>query len=313
MGKIAHKFAHDLSLVGDASLHAVASRDIDKAKVFAKNYEAQKHYGSYEELAKDPDIDVVYIATPHPFHFEITMMCLDHGKAVLCEKPMGMSSAQTRAVIDKAKEKSLFLMEGLWTRFIPLTEKLIEILEDKSIGDLLFIRSDFGFKADMNPDGRIYNKSLGGGSLLDVGIYPAYLSLLTLGIPAEVQATARMTDSGIDSYCSVMLSYKNAAKASLESTIEADTPTEAYLYGTKGSIKIHRKFHHSEKLTLLRNGAKPETFELKYLGNGYVHEIDEVQRCLNNGNLESDKHPHAMSLELSLLLDRVKREIGLEY
>lgn len=234
MGKIAHKFAHDLLLSADAELCGVASRDKEKAEEFSIDCSAKKSFGSYEELARDQEIDVVYVATPHPFHFENTMLCLDNNKGVLCEKPNGMNSAQTRKVSAKAQSKGLFLMEGLWTRFIPVTEKLIELLERKVIGEVLFIRADFGFKADLNPDGRIYNKSLGGGSLLDVGIYPIYMSLLVLGVPARIQSMARFTASGVDIYCSMMFDYSNNSKASLESSVEADTPTEAHIYGEKG-------------------------------------------------------------------------------
>jgi predicted dehydrogenase len=242
LGKIAHKFALDLLLSDDAELYGVASRDKEKAEEFRRKYSAKKSFGSYEELVQDQEIDVVYIATPHPFHFENTMLCLDHNKGVLCEKPMGMNLAQTMAVTAKAQSKGLFLMEGLWTWFISATEKLIELLERKVIGDVLFIRADFGFKADLNPDGRIYNKSLGGGSLLDVGIYPVYMSLLVLGIPTQIQSMARFTASGVDSYCSIMFDYGNDAKASLESTAEADTPIEAHIYGENGSIKLHSRF-----------------------------------------------------------------------
>ena len=224
-----------------------------------------------------------------------------------------MNSIQTKAVAAKAQSKGLFLMEGLWTRFIPATEKLIELLERKVIGDILFIRADFGFKADLNPDGRMYSKSLGGGSLLDIGIYPIYMSLLAMGVPSKIQAMARWTASGVDSYCSMMFDYSNDAKASLESTIEADTPNEAHIYGEKGSIQLHSRFHHSEKITLKIDGEEEEVIELRYAGNGYVHEIHEVNRCLSNGQIESEKHSHARSIELSELLDRVKNSIGLSY
>ncbi len=313
LGKIAHIFAHDLALVEQAELFGAASRDGIKAKEFAQRYNTQKSYASYEALAADPEIDVIYIATPHVFHFEHTLLCFENNKSVLCEKPMGMNGIQTQKMIEMSKSKGLFLMEGLWTRFIPATEKLIDLLERKTIGDIIFMRADFGFKAARDLDGRIYNKELGGGSLLDVGIYPIYLSLLTLGSPNEISAAARFTPSGVDGYCSMMFHYDHQSKASLESSIEANTPTEAHIYGTNGSITLHSKFHHSEKLTLRIHGQPEEVVEVKYAGNGYVHEIIEVHRCLRSGLIESEKHSHQRSLDLSEMLERVSDQIGLNY
>jgi len=200
-------------------------------------------------------------------------------------------------------------MEGLWTRFITAAEKLIELLDQKIIGDILFVRADFGFKSEFNPEGRLYNKKLGGGSLLDIGIYPIYFSLLTLGKPSRIQAMARMTSTGVDSYCGMLFDYKNNAKAMLESTIEADTPTEAYIYGTEGHIKVHNRFHHPEKFSLYRNKELVEEFELKYEGNGYLHEIKEVNKCVKNELIESPKLPHQMSLDLIKVMDMVRGEI----
>lgn len=313
LGKIANKFASDLQLSGEAELYAVASRDMEKARAFGEKHHSQKQYASYQEMVKDPEIDVVYIATPHSCHFENTMLCLKHNKSVLCEKPMGMDSDQVRVMIQEARSRNLFLMEGLWTRFIPASEKLIELLSDKAIGDLLYIHADFGFKADFDPESRVFNKSLGGGSLLDIGIYPIYLSLLTLGLPTHMKAVARMTETQVDSYCSMLFGYENGAKAILESSIEADTPTVANIYGSKGYIKLHSRFHHSEKISLYQDDELKEEFDLKYQGNGYIYEIEEVNSCLRNNRIESSKLPHALSLDLITLIDQVKAKIGLSY
>lgn len=312
LGKIANLFAADLLLSDNSILHGVASRSIEKAKSFKDNFSSQKYYGSYEELAKDPEIDIIYVATPHTFHFENTMMCLKNGKSVLCEKPMGINSDEVRAMIKEAQSQKLFLMEAIWTRFIPASEKLLELLDHKVIGDLVHLRADFGFNGDKNPEGRVYNKSLGGGSLMDVGIYPIYLSLATLGIPTEIKAMARMTDSDVDSFCSMQFRYKNGAIASLESSIESKTPTEACIYGSKGHIKIHNRFHHSEKLSIFDN-VYEKTLDIEYQGNGYLHEIEEVNKCLANQEMESNKLPLQTSLDLITIMDRVKEQIGLRY
>jgi predicted dehydrogenase len=313
LGKIAHKFAADILLTDDASLFGVASRDKAKAKGFAQQYNAVKHYGSYEEVAKDPDIDIVYIATPHALHFENTMMCLESGKNVLCEKPMGMNTGEVRVMVDKASEKELFLMEGIWSRFIPGMEKVLELIAGGKLGSIIYVRADFGFKPEYNPEGRIFNKSLGGGSLMDIGLYPVYLSLLTLGMPSNIKALARMAPTGADSYCSMLFDYENGSKAILESTFEATTPTEAYIYGTEGTIKLHSRFHHPHKISLYRNGMPEETFNIRYHGNGYSHEIEEVCKCLKDNKTESSKLPLETSINLISLLDLVREEIGLNY
>lgn len=313
LGKIADKFAADLLISKNAILQAIASRSIEKAELFGDKFGVDKRYGSYNELASSPEVDVIYVATPHIFHFEITMMCLKHGKAVLCEKPLGMNRDEVAAMLNEARQRKLFLMEGLWTRFIPATEKALGLLRANAIGEVKFMRADFGFKADGDRESRINDKKLGAGSLLDIGIYPIYLSLLTLGAPRFVKAMARMTDTGFDSYCSMLFDYGNAAKASLESTIEANTPVEAFIYGSKGAIKIHRPFHHSKKISLHQNGELKEVFDLSYPGHGYVFEIEEVNHCLKKRLTESPKLPHSTSLELISLMDKVREEIGLNY
>lgn len=312
LGNIANKFAEDLMLSNDSILYGVASREIEKAKNFSDKFNSIKHYDSYEKLAKDSEIDIIYIATPHAFHFENVMMCLKNNKAVLCEKPMGLSSQEVNIMVEEAKSRKLFLMEGLWTRFIPATGKLIEILNKKIIGDILFIRAEFGYKVDLNLKSRIYDKKLGGGSLLDIGIYPIYLSLLILGLPTDIKAIASMTETNVDNNCSMLFNYKNGAKANLESTIEAETPTEAYIYGSKGILKLHSRFHHTEKITISRNGEN-EILDIHYKGNGYIYEIEEVNKCLVNQEIESSKLSFTTSLDLISLIDRVKEEIGLKY
>ncbi|MCF8373942.1 MAG: Gfo/Idh/MocA family oxidoreductase [Bacteroidales bacterium] len=307
LGHIAHKFVQDLQLSTKSKLHAVASRDIEKANEVGRKYDAIKCYGNYAEIATDPTVDVVYIATPHSFHFENTMMCLQAGKSVLCEKPMGLNAKEVATLIQEARARKLFLMEALWTRFIPSTEKVLELIADGVIGKINFLHADFGFVGSKDPKNRILNKALGGGSLLDIGIYPVYLSMLLLGMPNEIKAMARFTDTSVDSYCSVLMNFARGEKANLYSTIEAETPTEATIYGEKGTIKMHRPFHHSEKISLILNNGSAKDFEIKYKGNGYFHEIEEVENCLKNGKTESDKHSLSDSLNLINILDRIKQ------
>jgi predicted dehydrogenase len=312
LGKIANKFASDLQHSETAILQGVASRSLEKAIAFASTHNAVSTFDSYEKLVNDPKIDVIYIATPHTFHFENTMLCLKHGKAVLCEKPMGINSTQVKTMIQEAKSRKLFLMEAIWTRFMPTIEKMIALLDEKVIGDVIQVRADFGFKAELNLESRLFNKELGGGSLLDIGIYPIFLSLLVLGIPTDIKTMARMTATDVDSFCAMLFNYSTNAKAVLESTIEANTPTEAFIHGTKGTIKLHRRFHQPNTITLDKDG-KETIFKLPFTGNGYVHEIEEVNSCILNGETESKKLPLDLSMNLITLIDTVKTQIGLHY
>lgn len=312
-GRIAHKFAQDLLLVDGARLFGVASRDAEKARSFAAQYGAEKSYGSYEALVSDPAIDVVYIATPHVFHYPNAMLCLEHGKAVLCEKPFGINANEVEGMIIEARKRRLFLMEAFWTRFIPGTEKLLELLQSGVIGKLQFVTADFGFLGDPDPQKRVQNKNLGGGSLLDVGIYPVYLSLLLFGAPSKISAMATFTETGVDGFCSMLFEHKEGQKAILHSSVVAETPTEAIIFGTGGSIKLHTRFHHPERITIKKNDGSTEVIDIPYIGNGYFHEIAEVVQCLQNGLIQSEKMPHTMSLDLITTLDRVREEIGLHY
>ncbi len=311
LGKIANKFAEDLLLSDNSILYGVASRSLEKAKEFGNKYKAVKYFDSYEALASDSEIDVVYIATPHTLHFENTMLCIRNGKNVLCEKPMGINLDEVTVMVKEARDRNLYLMEAMWTRFIPSINKMLELIKAGLIGGIVYIKADFGFKGDNNLESRVYSKALGGGSLLDIGIYPVYLSMLLQGSPEEIKAMARWTDTGVDSFCAMLFDHKNSSKSILESTIEADTPTEAYIFGTKGTIRIHSRFHHPEKLTLIRE--EEEVYNLKIKGNGYFYEIEEVENCLFNGKKESDKHSLEDSLKLMEVIDRIKEKIGLCY
>jgi predicted dehydrogenase len=313
-GKIAHNFAQDLSIAENANLYAVASRSHSKAVDFGDIYNASKAYGSYQELANDPNVDVVYIATPHVFHCENTLMCLNAGKAVLCEKAFGMNQAEVQKMVDLAQEKGIFLMEALWTRFIPGTEKVLELIQNDKIGEIKLVKADFGFRAAYDTTKRLFNKKLGGGSLLDIGIYPIFLSLLTLGKPQNITAKAVMSPTQVDSTCSMVFEYENDAAAILDSNLLVNTNIEGWIYGTKGSIKMNRRFHHCESIEYYNaNHELESTYDIKYTGNGYYHEILEVMRCLEAGKTESDALPLSFSLDLIRILDEVRAKIGLVY
>ncbi|MFW9993530.1 MAG: Gfo/Idh/MocA family protein [Candidatus Odinarchaeota archaeon] len=312
-GQIAELFARGLTTLSDANLLAVGSRTRQTAEKFGDTYNISRRYYSYEELATDPDLDVIYIATPHNLHHENSMTCLEHGKAVLCEKPFTINAALARQVIKKARKKRLFLMEAMWTRFFPIHIELRRLLGKKTIGDVRMIMADFGFKGEINLDNRLYNPHLGGGALLDVGIYPVSLSSMVFGAPSRIASMAHMTSTNVDEQIAVILGHGNGQLAVLTASIRTDNQKEAYVIGTKGRIKIHSPWHCSEKMTLFISGKKEETIHLPYTANGYNYEAAEVMKCLNEGKIESD----IMSLDETLVImetmDRIRELIGLKY
>ena len=317
-GRIARKFADDLRTLPNARLHAVASTSAERARVFADDYGAPHAFGSYAELMDCPDLDVVYIATPHALHCEHTLLCLEHGLPVLCEKPFAMNLAEARRMVTAAHRHRAFLMEALWTRFIPSMDHALHLLAEGEIGEVRTVKSDFGFLMPFDPQSRLYNKALGGGSLLDIGIYPALLNLLVFGKPApeDIQAAAAFTASDVDESCAFIFQYPGNRLALAHSTLTANTPVEATIYGTTGAIYLHPRWHHSRQLTISRyNGREEEKrlVDLPYDGWGYAFEAAHVMDCLEKEMLESDLLPLDFTLDLVETLDAIREKIGLEY
>ena len=312
-GRIAHKFATALKGINDAKIYAVASRSNERSQSFAKKFGIEKTYVSYDEMADDPKVDVIYIATPHSFHYEQTLMCLKKGKHVLCEKPFTINSGQLGILIEQARKNNLFLMEAIWTRFLPTIENTIDIIKSGKIGKIKVIEADFGFKAEYDPQSRVFNPDLGGGSLLDIGIYPVFLSLLLLGFPDDISAVAVKTDKGIDESMAISLGYKNGAIASLHSTFAAQTATKATIYCENGRIIINPKFNAPSSLQIIYNGQDPEEQKFSYQLNGYEGEAIEVMRCLNKGLTESPMLSWNFSIQLMELLDNLREKSGVIY
>ncbi len=311
-GKIAHKFAEDLLTIPNAKIEAVASRQLQKAQKFAYTYGANKYYGNYTELAKDSEVDVVYIATPHVFHYEHTLMCLTNKKAVLCEKPFAMNVSEVKEMIDTAKRNNVFLMEALWTYFLPHYRYVLNVIESEELGAIKSLKADFGFATTFDPNGRIFNKNLGGGSLLDVGIYPLFAALSILGYPDEIEATAKIGKTGVDETCTMQLSYNNGVFASLFSAITQKTNTEAIIQLEKGTITINSRFHEPSSVTIYQNG-KSKLYEFEVTTNGYSFEAIHAQEMLLQKRTESTIMSFGKSLQLITLLDEVRNKIGLKY
>ncbi len=313
LGKIAHKFAHDIALVEGCTLQSVGSRSSSKAKEFATHFQAPNYYNTYEQVTTDPDVDVIYIATPHTFHYENTMMCLHAGKAVICEKPFAMNEKEVKTMIKTAQEKKVFLMEALWTRFIPGTIKVKELIDRGTIGKINSISSNFGFAASQEPSNRLNRKDLGGGSLLDIGIYPIFISLLLLGKPEKIHALAQLNMQNIDQHCLMIMKFKNNATASLKSDLTSKLPIETIIYGSKGKITMEEPFHSTRKLTIDLHHQESQIINTDLGGYGYTHEIKEVVNCLENNQIESPLMPHQLSLDLINILDHVRSQIGWHY
>lgn len=307
-GRIAHLFAAGLVHSETGVLHSVGSRSLSSARAFGTEFEISKCYGTYEDLVEDPEIDVVYVATPHSRHCENTMLALDAGKAVLCEKPFTIDSEEARSVVALARKKNQFLMEAMWNRFFPAMMRLRQMLEEGAIGEIKMIEADFGFRSNMEEEPLLFDLSYGGGSLLDVGVYGVSLASLLLGPPNQLASAGSFGRSGVDEQCAAILSYERGQLAVIKSSIVSETPQEATIIGTEGSIRIESPFWCPKTLTL-RHGEEEETrVEIPFVGNGYQYEADEVGRCLRAGHFESEGMPLDESIHVMETMDAIRRQ-----
>ena len=311
LGKIANKFATDLVTIENIELVAVASRSQQNADEFAAKYNCKKAYNSYLALVNDPEVDAVYIATPHSFHKAHTILCLQHKKAVLCEKPFAMNLQEVTEMIAVAKENNVLLMEALWTFFLPHFNYVLEMVKSDKYGKLKEVEADFGFKSKYDVESRLLKKEIGGGSLLDIGIYPIFAALATLGNPDSIEAKATFFETGADSECTIVFNYKEA-KATLKSTLLEETPTEAIFTFEKAVIKIHTRFHEPASVNVLANG-KEETTDFDCKTIGYNFEAEHFSQLIRDGKKESDIMTFEFSRNLITTLDKVRNCIGLEY
>ncbi|KPK82932.1 MAG: dehydrogenase [Phycisphaerae bacterium SM23_33] len=311
-GKIARKFAEGLKSVPEAELAAVGSRSQERAEAFAEDFNIPRRHGSYAALAADEQVDAIYVATPHAMHKDSAICCLQAGKAVLCEKPFAINAAQAREVIQFARKKKLFLMEAMWTRFLPYIVKLRELLADGAIGQVRMVCGDFGFRAGFDPKSRLFDPNLGGGGLLDVGVYPVSLASMILGEPSEVAALAELGRTGVDEQAAFVLKCPTGQLAVLFTGVRTLTPMEATIMGTDGYIRLHSPWWRGMTLSV-HAGGKEQVHELPHEGNGYNYEAAEVGRCLREGKLESQVMPLDETLSVMRTLDRIRAQWGLKY
>ena len=312
-GNIARSFSQGLSVLDDAEIVAVGSRSAERAAAFGEQYGVRRRYASYEALANDPDVDVVYVATPHPFHKEHSLLCLRAGKPVLCEKPFTLNAADTAEVIALARERRLFLMEAIWTRFLPHIVKLRQLIAEGAIGEVRQVRADFSFRAEIDPQSRLFDPALGGGALLDVGIYPVSLVAMLLGAPADIVSLAQLGTTGVDEQAGIVMRYDGGRLAVLTTAIRTSSPHEALMLGTTGHIKVHDAWWKPSALTLVRDGKPEQPIDVPAVGNGYNYEAAEVMRCLREGRTESEIMPLDESLAIMRTLDAIREQWGLRY
>jgi predicted dehydrogenase len=312
-GGIAKKFATGLTVVPDAELVAVGSRTQENADKFGDEFNVPRRYASYEALAADPEVDAVYVATPHPMHKDNSILCLQNGKAVLCEKPFTMNLKEATEVVNLAREKKLFLLEAMWTRYIPAMVKVRELIAQGAIGEVRMITSDFGYRAGFNPQSRAFDPALGGGALLDVGIYCLSLSSMIFGTASRVTGMAHLGETNVDEQAAVILGYDEGKLALFSTAVRTNTPMEAFILGTEGRIKIHSLFWKPTRLTLTVYGKDETDLDIPHEGNGYNYEAIEVGNCLRAGKLESDIMPLDETLAIMKTMDEIRAQWGLKY
>lgn len=312
-GKISATFTRGLKLLENAELYAVGSRDVGRAKQFAEEFGFKKYYGSYEELASDPDVEIIYVASPHSHHFEHTMLCLKHKKAVICEKAFAMNSHEVERMINEAASQKVFLMEALWPPFQPMYVKAKEILETGEPGSIIHLDARFCFQAPFDPDERKFNLALGGGSLLDIGIYSVIDALYFIGIPDDISARADFSETGSETSISIIFGYSDGRMATLYSSFRTAAGIGCDLFCENGNLFFSRGLDMTQQLIVAMNGKEEEMFSLRPDALGYQYEAIEVMKCLDEGKIQSEIVPLSFSRDLMKTLDRIRKVAGIVY
>lgn len=314
-GSIAHTVAADLALLGTDRLVAVSSRQAERARGFITDLAAPDAtgYGSVADLVADPGVDIVYVATPHAQHADAVRLALQAGKAVLCEKAMTLSLADTASLVRLARDRGVFLMEAVWMRFHPLITRMRSLISDGAIGQVRHLDATFGFPAPYDPTARLWDPRQGGGSLLDMGVYPVHLAQLVLGSPERVQAAGHLSPDGIDAQAALLLGYQDGAVAQLACSLIAPLAGRATVTGSTGRIELGGLFLNPDSLTLHRDGAEPERFHAGTEGRGYLPELREVETRVVAGETESTVVSLADSLAVAEIVQQALDTLGVTY
>jgi predicted dehydrogenase len=312
-GGIATAFASDLALLPDAALAAVGSRTQASADEFADRFDIGHRHPSYEALVTDPDVDVVYVSTPHPFHHDAARLAIEAGKPVLVEKPFTMDAAEARDLAARARASGVFLMEAMWARFVPHMVRVRELLRDDALGDVRSLMADHCQWFVKDRTHRVFAPELGGGALLDLGIYPVSLASMVLGTPSTVTAVSDPAFTGVDATTSVLLQHEGGRHAVLTTSLEAAGPNRAAIIGTEARIEIDSIWYAPTSFRLVIRDGSVERYDEPHEGNGLRHEAVEVMRCLRDGRLESDVMPLDETVAIMTTMDEIRRQIGLSY
>jgi predicted dehydrogenase len=312
-GRIAENVVTDFAVADGARAVAVASRSLGRAQAFAGRHGLDRAYGSYAEILDDPDIDVLYVATPHPQHHAIALAALRAGKALLVEKAFTATTAGAAEVVDLARETGVFVMEAMWTRFQPVVVALRELVADGAIGEVRSVQADLGVAREYDPADRLFDLALGGGALLDLGVYVVSFAQMLLGTPERVVAAGSLFPSGADAEAALLLDYGDGRSATLTTSLRNALPGQARVFGTTGWIDVLPRFHHPETIVLHRAGAEPETITRSPVGAGYAHELIEVSECVRAGRSESSVMPLADTLAVQSLLGEAAEQLGVQH
>jgi predicted dehydrogenase len=312
-GRIAEKVAGDFGFVDAATPVAVASRSAGRAEEFARRHGLARAYGSYAEILADPEVDVLYVATPHAQHHALALAALRAGKALLVEKSFTATTAGAAEVVDLARESGIFVMEAMWTRFQPAVVTLRELVAGGAIGEVRSVQADLGVARDYEPTDRLFDLALGGGALLDLGVYVVSFAQMLLGTPERVVAAGSLFPSGVDAEASLLLDHGDGRTATLTTSLRQALPGQARVFGTAGWIDVIPRFHHPHTIVLHRAGAEPETITHRPLGGGYAHELIEVTACLRAGRAESAAMPLADTLAVQSVLGEAADQLGVRH
>jgi predicted dehydrogenase len=304
-GLIAHTFASDLAFTDDGVVAAVGSRSASSAEAFGDEFDVPRRYDSYEALVQDDGIDAVYVATPHPMHFANASLALEHGKPVLVEKAFTMNGQEARDLVALARSKGLFLMEAMWTRFLPHVVALREIVARGDLGELVNFEADHGKWFALDPGFRLFAPELGGGAVLDLGVYPISFASMLLGTPERVTALVEPAFTGVDGQVSMAFGYTGGAQSLLSCTSLARTATRACVSGTRARVEIEGDFYSPTSFTVITKEGEREDFTFETSGRGLHYQAQEVARCLREGLLESDAMPLDESISIMETIDAV--------
>lgn len=312
-GSISKSFTQDLHLAEGAEIVAVGSRDQERADRFAGEFGIPHAHGSYQALAEDPQVDAVYIGTPHAFHLEDTLLCLRHGKHVLCEKSLALNAGQVEQMIQAAADNDRLLMEAMWTRFLPAISALRKLLAEGVIGQPRLFTSDFGFRAEFNPSSRLFDPALGGGTLLDLGVYPVSFASMLFGEPTGVTGLASLGKTGVDEEATISLSHTEGELATAALSFRVETPREGIVHGTEGRIRIHCPWWGPSRLTISRPKGEVEKHDYPLRGNGLVYEAEEFMTLIREGRRDSRNMPLQESLAIMRTMDALRLSWGVKY